>query len=135
MLKSKLSLSTSRVGGGGVGGGGGGTAGVDLPDADWMCAKCSGRNFKRRENCFKCGLSKAESVRMVSQDGNQDVGSTPSTTVLLRELDALTQEDSIRFDNDNDKDNNDKDNNDNCNNIDNNKNDDNKMDDNKTLIA
>ena len=95
----ELKYSTSRVGGGALGGPGGGigaSGGIDLPDADWMCAKCSGRNFKRRDSCFKCGLSKVDSIRFVSQDGNDDVGTTPSTTVLLRGLDALTQEDNIR---------------------------------------
>ena len=97
----ELKYSTSKAGDRAPGGPGGppgaaASGGVDLPDADWMCAKCSGRNFKRRENCFKCGLSKADSVRFVNQDGNDDVGTTPSTTLLLRGLDALTQEDNIR---------------------------------------
>ena len=94
----ELKYSTSRANNAGRGhdlhADAGGSTGGDA-DADWICTKCDGRNFRRRVNCFKCGLPRRESTRYVSQDGAEEVGTTPSTTLLLRGLDALSQEDSI----------------------------------------
>lgn len=62
---------------------------------DWTCSKCGVHNFKRRDHCFKCTLSREESERKQEGDGFDQVGTNPCNTLILRGLDALTTEDNI----------------------------------------
>lgn len=70
---------------------------VDKPPAkntqDWHCVKCGAHNFKRRETCFKCSASRAESEE--GGEGSDEISPHPTNTVLLRGLDVLTTEDSV----------------------------------------
>ncbi|XP_060079203.1 RNA-binding protein 5-like isoform X1 [Ylistrum balloti] len=62
---------------------------------DWTCSKCGVHNFKRRDHCFKCNLSREESDRKQEGDGFDQVGTNPCNTLVLRGLDALTTEDNL----------------------------------------
>ncbi|GLH02559.1 RNA-binding protein 10 [Gryllus bimaculatus] len=60
---------------------------------DWHCVICGAHNFKRRDTCFKCHAS-----RQVSDEGGEgsdEVSPHPTNTVLLRNLDVLSTEDSV----------------------------------------
>ncbi|XP_074646992.1 RNA-binding protein 5-like [Tubulanus polymorphus] len=63
--------------------------------SDWTCTKCGVQNFKRRDHCFKCNLSREASERIPDSDGFDQVGQNPCNTLILRGLDALTTEDNI----------------------------------------
>ncbi|TRY70300.1 hypothetical protein TCAL_02457 [Tigriopus californicus] len=67
--------------------------GRDVPRsvADWTCPKCGIKNFRRREMCFKCGVAKPDD----EGEDAEESSSTPSCTVLLRDLDPLTSEDKV----------------------------------------
>ncbi|KAL1139064.1 hypothetical protein AAG570_009125 [Ranatra chinensis] len=58
---------------------------------DWYC-KCQAHNFRRRDTCFRCNLSRREGEVL---EGTDEVSSHPTNTVLLRGLDALTTEESV----------------------------------------
>ncbi|XP_034949197.1 LOW QUALITY PROTEIN: RNA-binding protein 5-like [Chelonus insularis] len=60
---------------------------------DWHCVKCGAHNFKRRETCFKCSASRAESEE--GGEGSDEISPHPTNIVLLRGLDVLTTEDSV----------------------------------------
>jgi len=62
---------------------------------DWICSKCAAHNFKRRDYCFKCSISKEQSDRTKEGDGYDQVGSNPCNTLIFRGLDALTIEEKI----------------------------------------
>jgi len=78
-----------------------GTPGIDARNqdnwtrSDWTCSKCGAHNFKRRDYCFKCSISKEESERAKAGDGFDQVGNNPCNTLIFRGLDALTTEDNI----------------------------------------
>lgn len=59
--RAVMQYSNSRYSTGG--GGGGGSSGANADNSDWYCSKCLVFNFKRRENCFKCGASREESEK------------------------------------------------------------------------
>ncbi|KAL5014288.1 hypothetical protein ScPMuIL_008558 [Solemya velum] len=61
---------------------------------DWMCAKCGVHNFKRRDYCYKCNLSREES-EWTKDDGVSQVGTNPCNTLIFQGLDALTTEDTL----------------------------------------
>lgn len=61
--------------------------------ADWFCIKCGAQNFKRRELCFKCHASRMESEEGGS--GSDEICNYTTKTIMLRNLDALTTEDTI----------------------------------------
>ncbi|XP_017785465.1 PREDICTED: RNA-binding protein 5-like isoform X2 [Nicrophorus vespilloides] len=61
--------------------------------ADWFCIKCGAQNFKRRELCFKCHASRMESEEGGS--GSDEICSYTTKTIMLRNLDALTTEDTV----------------------------------------
>ncbi|KAK9890110.1 hypothetical protein WA026_008920 [Henosepilachna vigintioctopunctata] len=61
--------------------------------ADWFCIKCGAQNFKRRDNCFKCNASRMESEEGGS--GSDEICTYATKTIMLRNLDALTTEDSV----------------------------------------
>uniref|UniRef100_A0A914WZ79 RNA-binding protein 5 n=1 Tax=Plectus sambesii TaxID=2011161 RepID=A0A914WZ79_9BILA len=52
---------------------------------DWICAKCTMNNFKKRDQCFKCGLPRNESDSM-QERGFSEIGITPCDTLLFRDL-------------------------------------------------
>jgi len=62
---------------------------------DWTCSKCGYHNFKRRDHCFKCNISKEESERAKEGDGFDQVGNNPCNTLIFRGLDALTIEENM----------------------------------------
>ncbi|KAF5296911.1 hypothetical protein FQA39_LY12268 [Lamprigera yunnana] len=61
--------------------------------SDWFCIKCGAQNFKRRDNCFKCHASRMESEEGGS--GSDEICNYVTKTIMLRNLDALTTEDSV----------------------------------------
>ncbi|XP_049817180.1 RNA-binding protein 5 isoform X2 [Aethina tumida] len=61
--------------------------------ADWFCIKCGAQNFKRRDNCFKCHASRMESEEGGS--GSDEICTYATKTIMMRNLDALTTEDSV----------------------------------------
>lgn len=61
--------------------------------ADWFCIKCGAQNFKRRDNCFKCHASRMESEEGGS--GSDEICNYATKTIMLRNLDALTTEDTV----------------------------------------
>ncbi|XP_066284989.1 RNA-binding protein 5-like isoform X3 [Branchiostoma lanceolatum] len=66
-------------------------------EEDWQCSKCGVHNFKRRDHCFKCGISREESSKTLKEgEGYNEVGSLPSNTLIFRGLDTLTTEETIR---------------------------------------
>ncbi|RNA42291.1 RNA-binding 5-like [Brachionus plicatilis] len=62
---------------------------------EWDCSKCGVRNFKRRERCFKCSISREESDKRKGGEGYDYTGTEPCNTLLLRGLDALTSKEAI----------------------------------------
>nr|XP_054751407.1 RNA-binding protein 10-like isoform X2 [Lytechinus pictus] len=59
-------------------------------DEDWFCSQCGTQNFKRRANCFKCGIEKNESERY------SQISAKPTRILLLMGLDSLTTEEKIQ---------------------------------------
>lgn len=53
---------------------------------DWECVRCGIRNFKRREFCFKCSLSKEDSDKSRELDGSEAISTVPCSTLALRGL-------------------------------------------------
>nr|VZI48084.1 unnamed protein product [Spirometra erinaceieuropaei] len=69
----------------------------DVSTGDWICSRCSSHNFRRRDQCYRCQLPRSQSQTVAnSSDGSDLIGATPCNTLILRCLDALTTEDSIR---------------------------------------
>ncbi|XP_014769656.1 RNA-binding protein 5 isoform X3 [Octopus bimaculoides] len=62
---------------------------------DWVCTKCGAHNFKRRDFCFQCSVSREESERAKEGDGFDQVGTNPCNTLIFRGLDALTTEETL----------------------------------------
>lgn len=60
---------------------------------DWFCIHCGEHNFKRREVCFKCQSPRSESELM--NDVQREISHFPTSTVLLRNMDVLTNEDRV----------------------------------------
>ncbi|XP_014253951.1 RNA-binding protein 5 [Cimex lectularius] len=58
--------------------------------SDWYC-KCQAHNFRRRNTCFKCNLSRRE----VEVEFVDTISSYPTNTVLLTGLDVSTTEESV----------------------------------------
>lgn len=61
---------------------------------DWTCVKCGVHNFKRRDYCFKCNMSRYESGK-AQAEGFDHIGTNPCNTLLFRGLDALTTEENL----------------------------------------
>ncbi|KRF81319.1 RNA-binding protein 5-A [Drosophila virilis] len=64
---------------------------------DWHCVKCGVYNFKRRFSCFMCMASRAESESIFSGGGEgiDEVSPILTKKIMLRNLDALTNEESV----------------------------------------
>ncbi|RKP08641.1 hypothetical protein THASP1DRAFT_29557 [Thamnocephalis sphaerospora] len=69
------------------------------PTADgWECPKCTFRNFHHRYSCHRCTQSQWDqraSGPVVLNDGTRDIGSTPHTMLLVRNLDPMSSEEYI----------------------------------------
>ncbi|EGT39937.1 hypothetical protein CAEBREN_30083, partial [Caenorhabditis brenneri] len=52
---------------------------------DWICAHCSMNNFMKRQSCFKCEISKEQSMEL-EKLGAHMVGMSPCDTLLIRGL-------------------------------------------------
>ncbi|RWS29040.1 RNA-binding protein 5-B-like protein [Leptotrombidium deliense] len=63
---------------------------------DWTCYKCGVNNFKRREQCFKCGTPREESA---VNDRGDEISATPtncnSKSLLLHNVSPHTVEERI----------------------------------------
>ena len=70
---------------------------TESDDADWICSLCRTQNFKRRDACFHCNSPKTASAMSGSNDGSHDVGDIPTPLLLLRGLDPLTSDESVRI--------------------------------------
>lgn len=66
--------------------------GREIRISDWHCTRCSAHNFKRRDFCYRCGCTRLEGELM---EGVEEVCVHPTSTVLLRGLDALTTEENV----------------------------------------
>ncbi|KAH8376787.1 hypothetical protein KR093_001358 [Drosophila rubida] len=64
---------------------------------DWHCIKCGVYNFKRRFSCFMCMASRAESESIYTGGGEgiDEVSPILTKKIMLRNLDALTTEESV----------------------------------------
>nr|CAD7569549.1 unnamed protein product [Timema californicum] len=60
---------------------------------DWVCTKCGGHNFRRRDTCYKCYTSRLESRDEAEE--RDEVSRLPTHTILLRNLDVLTTEETV----------------------------------------
>uniref|UniRef100_A0A0B7APJ4 RNA-binding protein 5 n=2 Tax=Arion vulgaris TaxID=1028688 RepID=A0A0B7APJ4_9EUPU len=67
----------------------------NLQRNDWVCIKCLGHNFKRRDYCYNCNLPRKESEKGRSSDGQEEIGINPCNTLIFRGLDALTTEETL----------------------------------------
>ncbi|VDD86908.1 unnamed protein product [Enterobius vermicularis] len=61
---------------------------------DWMCAKCTIKNFKNRGSCFKCNLTRIESDNL-ARKGYAAIGVAKCDTLLLREIPLKCTETAI----------------------------------------
>ncbi|XP_073228278.1 RNA-binding protein 5-like isoform X3 [Porites lutea] len=63
-------------------------------EKDWICSKCGGQNFssKMRLSCFKCGAPKEVSDLV----DDKEILSNPCKVLILKGLDTLTHDESIR---------------------------------------
>ncbi|KAH9518959.1 RNA-binding protein 5 [Bulinus truncatus] len=73
----------------------GGNRDGGLQRNDWVCIKCLSHNFKRRDFCYNCNLSRKESEKGKSSDGQDEIGTNPCNTLIFRGLDALTTEEAL----------------------------------------
>lgn len=79
------------------------------PKMDWVCNVngCDGFNFARRTSCFQCGAQKDSTfaTHLASDDTRDSMNRTrdiydsnvPSSVLVVRGLDAVTDEETIRF--------------------------------------
>ncbi|XP_002064909.3 RNA-binding protein 5-A [Drosophila willistoni] len=63
-------------------------------NTDWRCIKCGGNNFKSRINCYMCKAPRIESENG-ENDGLDEVTHIISKKIMLRNLDALTNEEGV----------------------------------------
>ncbi|MEN2497634.1 MAG: RNA-binding protein 5 [Marteilia pararefringens] len=61
---------------------------------DWLCSNCDVQNYKWRSECFKCHSLKEE-VQSKPLNFNVYIGRNPCNTLLISELDSLTDEKSL----------------------------------------
>ncbi|OQV23898.1 putative RNA-binding protein 10 [Hypsibius exemplaris] len=63
--------------------------------ADWECARCGCNNFRHRSTCFRCEAPRNEAELVNIPSADDQVGLTPCGTLLLRNLDILTDDAKI----------------------------------------
>ncbi|XP_033115490.1 RNA-binding protein 5-like isoform X2 [Anneissia japonica] len=56
---------------------------------DWYCSQCGTQNFKRRDHCFHCSISKIESEQF------SEVSAVPTRVIILNGLGPTTMEDKV----------------------------------------
>ncbi|KAH9526929.1 RNA-binding protein 5, variant 2 [Dermatophagoides farinae] len=66
--------------------------------SDWSCPKCGINNFKRRDECFKCGTSKDETP--IDEDNNNNNSNSitvrqPTNVLLIGNLSSKTTEETV----------------------------------------
>ncbi|XP_063216962.1 RNA-binding protein 5-like isoform X2 [Bacillus rossius redtenbacheri] len=61
---------------------------------DWVCSKCGGHNFRRRDTCYKCCTSRLDSRDDAEEQ--DEVSRHPTHAILLRNLDILTTEETVK---------------------------------------
>ncbi|XP_070140816.1 RNA-binding protein 5-like isoform X2 [Drosophila kikkawai] len=62
---------------------------------DWNCSKCGVCNFKFRCYCFVCKTSREEAESVGGSEGVDEVSSILTKKIMLRNLDALTNEEGV----------------------------------------
>uniref|UniRef100_UPI00358FACB1 RNA-binding protein 10-like isoform X3 n=1 Tax=Myxine glutinosa TaxID=7769 RepID=UPI00358FACB1 len=70
---------------------------------DWFCSKCFYQNFKRREQCFKCGSSRVACgeailptpLNSLPVGGEMSSDNNANNTLIIRNLNPMTTVDSI----------------------------------------
>ncbi|CAG2065882.1 unnamed protein product, partial [Timema podura] len=60
---------------------------------DYFMSQCGGHNFRRRDTCYKCYTSRLESRDEAEE--RDEVSRLPTHTILLRNLDVLTTEETV----------------------------------------
>ncbi|XP_053958830.1 RNA-binding protein 5-A-like [Anastrepha ludens] len=60
---------------------------------DWHCFKCGVLNFKRRDVCFKCYVSRGDSEKI--GEGSEEASHILTKKIMLRNLDTLTTEETV----------------------------------------
>ncbi|XP_070132812.1 RNA-binding protein 5 isoform X2 [Drosophila bipectinata] len=65
--------------------------------SDWTCIKCGASNFKRRFQCYMCSAARSESENSFSaaSEGIDEVSRILTKKIMLRNLDALTNEEGV----------------------------------------
>ncbi|KAL0276095.1 UNVERIFIED_CONTAM: hypothetical protein PYX00_003753 [Menopon gallinae] len=66
---------------------------VWMPPTDWDCPKCFAHNFKKRVSCFKCHAPRPEANDGL--DCSNEISPHPTTKLILRNLDVLTNEETL----------------------------------------
>ncbi|KAK6631814.1 hypothetical protein RUM43_013878 [Polyplax serrata] len=66
---------------------------VWIPPTDWDCPKCFAHNFKKRVSCFKCHAPRPEVNDGL--DCSNEISPHPTTKLILRNLDVLTNEETL----------------------------------------
>lgn len=64
----------------------------EIQKFDWTCYKCGVNNFKRRNQCFKCGTDREESE---ANDTGDEISPTPTNCLILRNLSLSITGDQI----------------------------------------
>lgn len=67
---------------------------VALQRNDWMCAKCGVNNFRRRDACFKCGVSKEECQ---APEMIEEISLQPTNSKCIKSYRFSRLDDLIRF--------------------------------------
>ncbi|XP_020810621.1 RNA-binding protein 5-like [Drosophila serrata] len=62
---------------------------------DWNCSKCGVCNFKFRCYCFVCKTSREEAESVGGSEGVDEVSNILTKKIMLRNLDALTNEEGV----------------------------------------
>ncbi|XP_055342968.1 RNA-binding protein 5-like isoform X2 [Paramacrobiotus metropolitanus] len=62
---------------------------------DWECLRCGCNNFRHRMSCFRCEAPRSEAEHVTIPSADDQVGLTPCSTLLLRNLDPATEDNKI----------------------------------------
>lgn len=71
-------------------------------DGDWLCTQCTAVNFRRRGQCYKCSVSRdghskpAPAPAATGRDGAEETSNVPYRVLIVRFLDPMTTEDTLR---------------------------------------
>lgn len=67
------------------------------PPKDWDCFNCNGRNYPRRLECYRCGVSREESEKSRTDLSLLQITSRPTKYLVIRELDPLTTDETLQL--------------------------------------